>query len=86
MMNKIEKAIAEAIHEQVVDLVPDYESNMEILTPYEAVDFFGGEVSYSTLMRACRCGNIPHFKIGSRVYFRKIKLMEWIEAQERLNK
>lgn len=54
----------------------------EILDPQEALAFFGTSLSYSSLMRQAREGKIPCFHIGSKVFFRKSKLIEWIEQQE----
>lgn len=60
------------------------ETDNTVFTAQEAVNFLGGRISYGTLMRECRQGNMPCFHIGQRVYFRKSSLIRWIEEQEKL--
>lgn len=82
----LEKIINDVVEKRVSELKgakqPILEDNAVVFTPQEAVEFLGGGVSYSTLMRECRRGNMPCFHVGKKVYFRKNSLIQWIENQE----
>lgn len=82
----LEKLINEAVEKRLNELYGKTASFAEndavVFTPQEAVEFLGGGISYSTLMRECRKKTIPCFHIGNRVYFRRSSLLEWIKAQE----
>lgn len=82
----IEEIIKQTIDERIGEIITNnnvyMESDNTVYTAQEAVDFFGGGISYGTLMRECRQGNIPCFHIGNRVYFRRSSLIKWIEDQE----
>lgn len=78
----IEKEIRKAVAEQLHDMDTAGYQEDQVLTAYEALEYFGGGLSYATLMRECRKGNIPCFRIGTKVFFRRNKLLEWIRQQE----
>lgn len=44
--------------------------------------FFSGEVSYWTVLKMAKVGELPHFKVGSRYLFNRASLMNWQAAQE----
>ncbi len=57
--------------------------HMSVLTrlnPLEAADFLG--CSYVWLMRRARKQQIPHYRIGCKVFFTKEQLTLWIQSQE----
>ncbi|NRR04565.1 helix-turn-helix domain-containing protein [Brevibacillus sp. RS1.1] len=56
---------------------------MERLTVKEAAVYI--RISEYTLREAVRKKQIPHYRIGSRILFRKAALDEWIEQQEKAN-
>ena len=47
-----------------------------------AAEFFEGNVSYWKLLSMAKSGQIPHFKVGGRVFFRKESLDAWITTLE----
>lgn len=47
-----------------------------------ATEYFGGSVSYWKLLELAKAGKLPHFKVGSRVFFRCEALDEWVKQQE----
>ena len=47
-----------------------------------SAQFFGGTVSYWKLLELAKTGQIPHFKVGNRVFFRRESLDDWIKRQE----
>jgi excisionase family DNA binding protein len=47
--------------------------------PNEAAEHIG--CSYGKLMKMIRSGEIPHFRIGNRVFFMKEKLDAWLDEQ-----
>ncbi|MFA5305908.1 MAG: helix-turn-helix domain-containing protein [Candidatus Babeliales bacterium] len=49
------------------------------LLPNEAAEHIG--CSYGKLMQMVRNGEIPHFRIGNRVFFMKEKLDEWLDEK-----
>lgn len=51
------------------------------LTPAEASELLGAK--YDKLMQMVRLRQIPHFRIGSRVFFTREALIDWIDVQER---
>lgn len=51
------------------------------LLPAEAANFLG--CGYDKLMQLVRLKQIPHYRIGRRVFFTKEALTLWIENQER---
>ena len=53
------------------------------LLPHEAAEYIG--CSYDKLMQIVRLKQIPHYRIGRRVFFTKEALTLWIENQERLS-
>jgi excisionase family DNA binding protein len=53
------------------------------LLPREAAAFLG--CSYDWLMKEVRRKQIPHYRIGRRVFFTREALTLWIENQERLS-
>jgi excisionase family DNA binding protein len=50
------------------------------LLPKEAADYVG--CGYDKLMQMVRRGEIPHYRIGRRVFFTKEKLTLWIDNLE----
>ncbi|CAI6221228.1 MULTISPECIES: helix-turn-helix domain-containing protein [Bacillus] len=50
------------------------------LTPQEAADFLG--VHKETIYIMVRNGQIPHFKVRKKIFFRVDSLNEWIKQQE----
>lgn len=40
---------------------------------------------YEYLLKECKAGKIPHFKIGNRFWFRISSLEKWVAEQERAN-
>lgn len=53
------------------------------LDPYEAAQFVG--CRYDKLMMLVRAKEIPHYRIGRRVFFTEQSLKEWIELQIKIN-
>ena len=53
------------------------------LLPAEAANYIG--CRYDKLMQLVRLKQIPHYRIGRRVFFTKEALSLWIENQERLS-
>ena len=53
------------------------------LLPAEAANYIG--CRYDKLMQLVRLKQIPHYRIGRRVFFTKEALTLWIENQERLS-
>lgn len=61
------------------------ESNM-IMTPKEMSEkFFGGGKSTWAILTAARKGQIPHFRIGRRVYFEADAIKQWAMRQSLLS-
>jgi excisionase family DNA binding protein len=56
---------------------------LERLTVKEAAVYIG--CTQFMLYGMVRQKQIPHYKIGSKIMFRKIKLDEWISKQEQEN-
>lgn len=56
---------------------------MERMGIKEAAPYLGA--SPFKLGEMCRQKKIPHYRIGNRIYFRKVVLDQWIEEQEREN-
>lgn len=56
---------------------------MEKLTVKEAAPYIGA--SEYTLREMVRMKQIPAYRIGIRIYFRKVALDEWIIDQEKAN-
>ncbi|MBO3796765.1 helix-turn-helix domain-containing protein [Bacillus subtilis] len=54
--------------------------NRTALTPQEAADFLG--VHKETIYIMVRNGQIPHFKVRKKIFFRVDSLNEWIKKQE----
>ncbi|MFW0860576.1 MAG: excisionase family DNA-binding protein [Dethiobacter sp.] len=50
------------------------------LLPKEAAAFVG--CGYDKLLQLVRQGQIPHYRIGKRVFFTKERLSLWIEDME----
>lgn len=86
MEMNLEKMINDVIEKRVNEILSQQnivsENDNTVFTPQEAVEFLGGSISYGTIMRECRRGNMPCFHIGSKVYLRKVSLLHWIEDQE----
>lgn len=53
------------------------------LMPQEAANYIG--CKYDKLMQMVRLKQVPHYRIGRRVFFTKEALDLWIENQERLS-
>lgn len=51
------------------------------MLPLEAADFLG--CKYDKLLQMVRRGELPHYRIGRRVFFTREGLIEWIEQQEK---
>lgn len=51
------------------------------MLPNEAAEYIG--CGYDKLMQMVRKKEIPHYRIGRRVFFTKESLVFWIENQER---
>lgn len=49
------------------------------LTVSETATYLG--VSNDTIYKLCRDGAIVHFRIGSRILFKKGKIDEWVDSQ-----
>ena len=45
-------------------------------------EYFEGGVSYWKVLEEFRCGRIPGFKIGTRVFFRRESLDKWVAQEE----
>ncbi|MED2945470.1 helix-turn-helix domain-containing protein [Bacillus swezeyi] len=50
------------------------------LTPQEVADFLG--VHKETIYIMVRKREIPHFRVGKKIFFRVDSLNEWIRKQE----
>lgn len=57
--------------------------NQDTLKPKEAAQFLG--CSEYKIKELARTNEIPHYRIGVRIMFRKSSLMTWIENQEKQN-
>ena len=57
------------------------EQNNEVLKSKEAAKFLRSD--YSTLMRKAKNGEIPSFRFGGKVLFRRSTLEVWMAEQER---
>lgn len=79
-MTDLNEIVRAAVVEEVRGINQRQEDT--IFDPKEALAFFGPGLTYSSLMRQAREGKIPCFHIGSKVFFRKSRLIEWIEQQE----
>lgn len=51
------------------------------MLPQEAADYIG--CKYDKLMQMVRMKQVPHYRIGRRVFFTKESLTLWIENLER---
>jgi excisionase family DNA binding protein len=51
------------------------------MLPQEAADYIG--CKYDKLMQMVRLKQIPHYRIGKRVFFTKESLEKWVEEMER---
>jgi len=40
---------------------------------------------YEHLLKECKSGKVPHFKIGNRYWFRASTLERWLTEQEQVN-
>ena len=49
---------------------------------YEKAALFLG-VSVRTLKRKVRADDVPHYRIGYRVYFSEVDLLKWVESCRR---
>lgn len=47
-----------------------------------ASDYFEGSVSYWKVLEEFRCGRMPGFKIGPRIFFRRESLDKWVMQEE----
>lgn len=56
---------------------------MERLTVHEAAQYIGASV-YKTYQMA-RLKQIPHYRVGSKIIFRKATLDEWMKKHEEKN-
>lgn len=57
-----------------------YKTEKTRLLPNEAAEYIG--CKYDKLMQLVRLQQIPHYRIGRRVFFTKEKLTLWIDNQE----
>ncbi|MEO3946204.1 helix-turn-helix domain-containing protein [Gorillibacterium sp. CAU 1737] len=61
-------------------------NNHNTLTFSEAWEFiFQGKISKDKLYSEVRAGRIPHFRIGTKIYFRRTTLDAWFQEQERIS-
>lgn len=51
------------------------------MLPEEAAEYLG--CGYDKLLKMVRLKQIPHYRLGRRVFFTKNSLDTWIECQER---
>lgn len=51
------------------------------LNPHEAAEYIG--CRYDKLLQMVRKKEIPHYRIGRRVFFTKETLTQWIETMEK---
>ncbi|MEE3679098.1 helix-turn-helix domain-containing protein [Bacillus safensis] len=50
-----------------------------VITPSEAAEFLG--IHKETVYIRCRNKELPHFRVGKKIYFRVDSLNEWINKQ-----
>lgn len=50
------------------------------LSPNQAARYIG--CSYDKLLQMVRAGEVPHYRIGARVFFTQEKLAAWIDGLE----
>lgn len=76
-------AFAEKLRLQSIstESTPTKEQPEELFNFEEMCDFLG--IAKSTGYQRVSRGEIPHFKKGRRLYFRKTELVEWIETGRR---
>lgn len=48
-------------------------------------EFFQGNVGETKLREMVRKGEIPHFRVGTKILFRKDSLDEWVNGQEQVH-
>jgi excisionase family DNA binding protein len=56
------------------------QSNVEVLNGKEAAAYL--RIGYFSLMRKAKAGEVPSFRVGGRVFFRRSTLEKWISVQE----
>lgn len=57
---------------------------MNVMSARQAsTDYFNGQISYWKLLELAKAGQIPHFRIGGKVFFRADALDQWIESMEK---
>jgi excisionase family DNA binding protein len=57
------------------------EQTSDVLKSKEAAQFLRAD--YCTLMRKAKNGEVPSFRIGGKVLFRRSTLEAWMDEQER---
>jgi hypothetical protein len=75
-------ALAEAVASQIIPLLPVRPTGPEgYIGTTAALEWLGwGEKGYDRLLKLCRDDGIPHFRVGSRLYFQHSALDEWIRS------
>jgi excisionase family DNA binding protein len=73
-----EKLLSERLHE--VKTPSDSDEYFDFL---EMCDFLG--IAQSTGYQRVSRGEIPHFKKGRRLYFKKSELLAWVESGRRVD-
>lgn len=48
-------------------------------------EYFRGEIGETKLRQMVRDGEIPHFRVGNRIFFHEEALNNWAAEQERLS-
>lgn len=55
---------------------------MELMNGRELEIYLGGKLSYWTLLELAKTGELPHIRIGRRIFFRRQAIDEWLSTLE----
>ncbi len=55
---------------------------MDLMNGKELEMYLGGKLSYWTLLELAKTGELPHIRIGRRVFFRRQAIDEWLTGLE----
>ena len=76
------KAFAQEVVSEYVKQMPNHSPKEEDITDFEGMLSITG-YSSSTGYAKTSSGEIPHFKKGRKLFFRKSELLSWIESGKR---
>lgn len=79
--NLITKVVNQALDKKEPQPFLDLKPAKEIIGIDEAIELLG--IAKPTIYTKTSKGEIPHFKRGKKLYFRRSELLAWIEAGRR---